>query len=53
MSERRSTQALFLVILMLTSVMGQVAGSEADNEVEDIVDDIGVVYGDLTNFDVT
>ena len=53
MSERRSTQALFLVFLMLASVMGQAAANEAENEVEDIVEDIGVVYGDLTNFDVT
>ena len=53
MSERRSTQALFLVFLMLTSVMGQAAANEAENEVEDIVEDIGVVYGDLTNFDVS
>lgn len=52
MSERRSTQALFLVFLMLTSVMGQAAANETQNEVEDIEDDIGVVYGDLSDFNV-
>ena len=52
MSERRSTQALFLVFLMLTSVLGQAAANETQNEVEDVVNEIGVVYGDLTNFNV-
>ena len=52
MSERRSTQALFLVFLMLASVMGQAAANEAHNEVEDFEDDIGVVYGDLSDFNV-
>ncbi|MEC7112296.1 MAG: hypothetical protein VXW72_02070, partial [Candidatus Thermoplasmatota archaeon] len=52
MSERRSTQAIFLVFLMLTSVLGQVAANETQNEVEDVVNEIGVVYGDLTNFNV-
>ena len=47
MSERRSTQALFLVFIMLTSVLGQAAANETQNDVEDIDDDIGVVYGDL------
>ena len=52
MSERRSTQALFLVFIMLTSVFGQAAANETQNEVEDIVNDIGVVYGDLADFNV-
>ena len=52
MSERRSTQALFLVFLMLTSVLGQAAANETQNEVEDVGNEIGVVYGDLTNFNL-
>ncbi len=52
MSERRSTKALFLVFLMMTSVVAQVAANETENDVEDITEDIGTVYGDLTNFDV-
>ena len=52
MSERRSSKALFLVFLMMTSVVAQVAANETENDVEDITEDIGTVYGDLTNFDV-
>ena len=52
MSERRSTKALFLVFLMLTSVVAQVAANETENNVEDIAEDIGTVYGDLADFNV-
>ncbi|DAC51648.1 MAG TPA: hypothetical protein D7H87_01475, partial [Candidatus Poseidoniales archaeon] len=52
MSERRSTKALFLVFLMLTSVIAQGAANETENDVENIAESIGVVYGDLTDFNV-
>ena len=52
MSERRSTKALFLVFLMLTSVIAQGAANETENDVDNIADSIGVVYGDLTDFNV-
>ena len=52
MSERRSTQALFLVFLMLSSVVAHAAANETEHEVEDIEEEIGVVYGDLTQFSV-
>ena len=52
MSERRSTKALFLVFLMLTSVVAQVAANETENNVEDIAEDIGTVYGDLADVNV-
>ena len=52
MSERRSTKALFLVFLMLTSVIAQGAANETENDVDNIAESIGVVYGDLTDFNV-
>jgi hypothetical protein len=52
MSERRSTQALFLVFLMLSSVVANAAANETEHDVEDIEEDIGIVYGDLSEFDV-
>ena len=52
MSERRSTTALFLVLLMLTSVVGHATANEAQSDVEETVTEIGTVYGDLNEFDV-
>ena len=52
MSERRSTTALFLVLLMLTSVAGHAAANETQNDVDETVTEIGTVYGDLSEFDV-
>ena len=52
MSERRSTKALFLVLLMLTSVAGHAAANETQNDVDETVTEIGTVYGDLSEFDV-
>ena len=52
MSERRSTQALLLVFLMLSCVVAHAAANETEHEVEDIEEEIGVVYGDLSQFNV-
>ena len=52
MSERRSTTALFLVLLMLTSVVGHAAANETQSDGEETVTEIGTVYGDLNEFDV-
>ena len=53
MSERRSTQALFLVFLMLSSVVAQATANESELEDHETSEDIGTVYGDLSQFDVT
>lgn len=53
MSERRSTQALFLVFLMLSSVVAQATANESELEDQETSEDIGTVYGDLSQFDVT
>ena len=47
MSERRSTKALFLVLLMLTSVAGHAAANETQDDVDETVNEIGTVYGDF------
>ena len=52
MSERRSTTALFLVLLMLTSVAGHATANEPESGAEETVIEIGTVYGDLNEFDV-
>ena len=52
MSERRSIKALLLVGLMLTSVLTQASANETEIEAEDTPSPIGVVYGDLADFDV-
>ena len=52
MSERRSIKALLLVGLMLTSVLTHASANETEIEAEDTPSPIGVVYGDLADFDV-
>ena len=52
MSERRSTKALFLVLLMLTSVIAHGAANETEQAEHETSDEIGTVYGDLSEFDV-
>ena len=53
MSERRSTKAILLVVLMLASVAGQAAANEQDASPSEIEEDMGVVYGDLSLFDAS
>ena len=53
MSERRSTKAILLVVLMLASVVGQAAANEQDESPSEIEEDMGVVYGDLSLFDAS